>query len=94
MVVITSSIVLSQTQQVNTQTGFPDRKADLPLESDKSARCHHKGTNRRNRPKGRFFRAHPRYLVLKITVGSMKRQYYKTKFNSCTYLTVKGDLLR
>ena len=25
----------SQTQQVNTQTGFPDQKSDLPLESDK-----------------------------------------------------------
>lgn len=53
--VITSSITLSQTQQVNTQTGFPDQKSDLPLESDKSTGCHHKGTKRRNRPKGRFF---------------------------------------
>ena len=26
----------SQTQQVNTQTGFSDLKSDLPLESDKS----------------------------------------------------------
>lgn len=25
----------SQTQQVNTPTGFPERRADLPLESDK-----------------------------------------------------------
>lgn len=25
----------SQTQQVNTQTGLPDQKSDLPLESDK-----------------------------------------------------------
>ena len=36
--------MLSQTQQVNTQTGFPDRRSDLPLESDKSTRCHHEGT--------------------------------------------------
>ena len=41
---MTSSIVVSQTQQVNTQTGFPDQKSDLPLESDKSTRCHHEGT--------------------------------------------------
>ena len=34
----------SQTQQVNTQTGFLDQKSDLPIESDKSTRCHHKGT--------------------------------------------------
>lgn len=33
----------SQTQQVNTQTGFPDQKSDLPFELDKSTRCHHKG---------------------------------------------------
>ena len=32
----------SQTQQVNTQTGFPDQKSDLPLESDKSTNCYQK----------------------------------------------------
>ena len=32
----------SQAQQVNTQTGFPDQKSDLPLESDKSTNCHQK----------------------------------------------------
>ena len=49
----------SQTQQVNTQTGFPDQKSDLPLESDKSTNCYQKVQNRWNRPKGRFFRVHP-----------------------------------
>ncbi len=57
----------SQTQQANTQTGFPDQESDLPFESDKSTRCHQKVQNRWNRPKGRFFRVHPWYLVLKLT---------------------------
>ena len=56
---MTCSIVASQTQQVNTQTGFPDQKSDLPLESDKSTISYQKAQNRWNRPKGRFFRAHP-----------------------------------
>ena len=52
--------MLSQTQQVNTQTGFPDRRSDLPLEADKSTRCHHEGT----KPKEPSERAVFSYLPL------------------------------
>lgn len=55
LAVRSASAAMSQTQQVNTQTGFPGQKSDLPLESDKSTNCHQKVQNRWNRPKGRFF---------------------------------------
>lgn len=49
----------SQTQQVNTHTGSPDQKSDLPLESDKSTNSYHKVQIRWNRPKGRIFHFTP-----------------------------------